>query len=283
MPLKRTRDFLTFLLGLFFCLGAFTGHAFSQTQTTDQTAGASPDQITAVPNRPTFSTTAETVQRGVLEIEFGFEGGAGHQDLNGLLKFGLTKNLEIRFANNPFLRDSGTGDLGDSGAGFKYRFVSQQKLRPTISGLYTVTFPTAGSDLGSGAVGHSLLVLLSKDFGKHHFDVNEGVQFVGRPGASGFDRNCFSAVDYSHPIKGKWAFAVEVAGTTWTSATTPASMTLLGAATYNVSSRFVLDGGVYFAPYGNFPVATGFAGLTYSIADLYHRRPHARRPSAAGN
>jgi hypothetical protein len=282
MPLRKTKDFLTFFLALFVCFGAFTGHALAQAQTPDQTAGAPQDQITAVPNRPTFSTTAETIQRGVLEVEFGFEGGAGHQDLNGLLKFGLTKNLEIRFANNPFLHDRGTSTCGDSGAGFKYRFVSQGKLRPTISVLYMAIFPTAGSNLGSGAVGHSLLVLLSKDFGKHHFDVNEGVQFAGRPGASGFDRNYFSAVDYARPIKGKWGLAAEIAGTTRTNATTPANMTLLGAATYNVSSRFVLDGGVYFAPYGNLPVATGFAGLTYSIADLYHHRSQARA-SGAGN
>ena len=56
-----------------------------------------PDQITAVPNRPTFSTTAESVQSGVFEIEYGFEASDGHQNINGLLKFGLTKNLELRF------------------------------------------------------------------------------------------------------------------------------------------------------------------------------------------
>jgi hypothetical protein len=143
------------------------------------------------------------------------------------------------------------------------------------------TIPTAGSNLGSGAVGHSLQALFSKDFGKHQFDVNEGIQFVGRPDSGGFDRNYFSAVDYAHPIKGNWAFAAEIAGTTKTNPTTPASMTLLGAATYNVSSRFVLDCGAYYSPYGNFPRVTGFAGLTYSIADLYHHRPHAVAPSVA--
>lgn len=28
-------------------------------------------------------------------------GGDGHQNINGLVKFGLFKNLELRFANNP--------------------------------------------------------------------------------------------------------------------------------------------------------------------------------------
>src|SRR5258705_1373234 len=93
--------------------------------------------ITAVPNRPTFSTTAESVQSGVFEIEYGFEAGDGHQNINGLLKFGLTKNLELRFANNLLERDAGVAGLGDSGAGFKYKLFQQEDWRPTFSVLYS--------------------------------------------------------------------------------------------------------------------------------------------------
>src|SRR5882724_6213809 len=75
---------------------------------------SAPDQIIGVPNRRTFSTTAESVQAGVFEIEYGFEAGDGHQNINGLLKFGLTKNLELRFANNLLERDTGIAGLGDS-------------------------------------------------------------------------------------------------------------------------------------------------------------------------
>src|SRR5215813_3925077 len=128
------------------------------------------DQISAVPNRPTFSTTAESVQAGVFEIEYGWEAGDGHQNINGLLKFGATRNLELRFANNPLERDSGVTGLGDSGAGFKYRLLKENDgWRPTLSMLYTATIPTATADLGLGAMGQSIGVLVSKDFGKHHF------------------------------------------------------------------------------------------------------------------
>src|SRR6202008_1868084 len=93
-------------------------------KTTDNTGGAAsqnsqvnpndiPDQITAVPNRPTFSTTAESVQSGVFEIEYGLEAADGRQDINGLLKFGLTKNLELRFGNNLIERDAGVAGRGD--------------------------------------------------------------------------------------------------------------------------------------------------------------------------
>jgi hypothetical protein len=226
--------------------------------------------ITAVPNRPTITTTAETVQRGVLELEYGFEAADGHQNMNGLLKFGLLKNLELRLANNPFERDQGVAGLTDTGVGFKFKVFPQKGPRPTFSILYTATLPTATNRLGTGAVGHSVQVLISKDFGKHHIDVNEGVQFVGHPGAGGFDRNYFSSFSYSHPITEKWGWTGEVAGFSWTNRANPASMVLLGAGTYNLSPRLILDAGVFIGVYGNLPRVVGFAGFTYAIFDLYH-------------
>jgi len=230
----------------------------------------SPDGITAVPNRPTFASTAEMVQLGVFEIEYGLEAAQGHQNINGLLKWGAVRNLELWFLNNPIERDGGITGLGDSGAGFKYKFFPQKNARPTLSFLYVATLPTAKTQLGAGAMQHLAQVLVSKDFGKHHFDVNEGVQFVGRPSNSGFDRRYFSALSYSHPLPGKWGYTVEIAGYSWANASTPATLTLLAAPTYNLSSRLVFDGGAYYAAYGNFPHVTFFLGVTYSIADLYH-------------
>ncbi len=250
-----------------------------KTQKNNKTADASQDppqnqssgeSITAVPNRPTFSTTAEAVQRGVLEVEYGFEGGDGHQNINGLIKFGVFKNLELRFANNPFERDAGVSGFGDSGAGFKYRIIAEKGVLPTFSILYTATFPTSTNTPGIGAPGHGVDVLVSKDFGKHHFDFNEGVRFLGRSGIGGYDRNYFTAFDYAHPLPRNWGYAAEIAGFSRANPKTPASMVLLLAATYNVSSRLVLDTGEYTAVYGSLPRVTFFAGVTYSIADLYH-------------
>lgn len=231
-----------------------------------------PDQITAVPNRPTFSTTAESVQPGVFEIEYGFEAGDGHQNINGLLKFGLTAKLELRFANNPIERDSGVAGMGDSGAGFKYKIFRQNETwRPTFSVLYTAILPTATAGVGVGALGHSAGILVSKDFGKHHFDFNETAQWLGRPGRSGFDRNYFTALAYSRSLRGKWGMTAEIAGYSRANAATPANMTLMGAATYSVSSRCILDGGIYIAAYGSLPRATFFSGVTYSVGDLYRQ------------
>ena len=194
-----------------------------QTTPQNQQKNQNTDEITAVPNRPTFASTAEMVQLGVFEIEYGFEAGKGHHNVNGLLKWGAVKNLELWFLNNPIERDAGTAGLGDSGAGFKYKLFPQVKARPTVAILYVATLPTARPELGAGAMAHLVQFLVSKDFGKQHFDVNEGVQFVGRAQLSGLDRRYFTALSYSRSLKGKWGYTGEIAGFSRRNATTPAN------------------------------------------------------------
>ncbi len=111
-----------------------------------QTPAVTAQDLIAVPNRPTFATTAESVQRGVFEIEYGLEAASGHQNINGLLKWGVLENLELRFANNPIQRNSGVTGTGDSGAGFKYKVFRQTKKLPTFSIVYTAGIPTGRYD-----------------------------------------------------------------------------------------------------------------------------------------
>ena len=262
-------------LGLLAATSEVRGQATDTPQSAPQAQQAvqNADEITAVPNRPTFASTAEMVKLGVFEIEYGFETAKGHQNINGLLKWGAVKNLELWFLNNPIERDAGMAGLGDSGAGFKYKLFPQKDARPTVAVLYVATIPTARPALGAGAMAHLMQILVSKDFGKHHFDVNEGVEFVGRPQLGGFDRKYFTALSYSRPLMGNWGYTGEIAGFSRQNAATPATMTILNAATYNMWPRLVLDGGAYFAAYGPLPRITVFAGVTYSIANLYHLHP----------
>jgi hypothetical protein len=239
---------------------------------TKQTISQGSSSLVAVPNRPTFSTTAEAVQRGVFEVEFGLEAADAHQNFNGLLKFGLLRNLELRFGTDPMLRESGVAGFGDSNAGLKFRFLRQNGAMPTLSALYTATIPSATAGLGAAALGHSVGILVSKDFGRHHLDFNESLQWLGRPEANGFDRNCFTAVAYEHPLTAKIQVMAEIAGYSRANIATPSTLTVLMGMTFAVSPRLVLDGGSYIAAHGNLPRATFFLGTTYSIVDLYHHR-----------
>jgi hypothetical protein len=230
--------------------------------------------LQAVPNRPSFSTTAESVQRGVFEIEFGLEAGKGHQNLNGLFKFGLTSHLELRFTNLPIERDAGIAGRGDSGVGVKFRILEQKGARPSLALLYNATLPTATAELGAGSIDHAAGLLLSKDFGAHHVDINGIAGWLGRPESAGFDRNYFTAVSYCHPLRGKFALTAEIASFTRTNAETPASLLLLQALSYSPSPRVVWDAGCYEAARGNFPRVTCFAGVTYAVVDLYRHFRH---------
>jgi hypothetical protein len=220
------------------------------------------DALVAVPNRPSASTTAETVQRGVFEIEYGTDMASGHQDINTLTKFGLTRDLEVRFENNPFQSDARIWGFGDSGAGFKYRaFTGHEGTKlPSLSVLYTYSSPTATHGLGAGLAAHSLQGLMSLNFGKHHFDFNEGVELLGRTGTSGHDHGYFTALSYSYPIASRWGWTGEVSGWSKMNAATPSSLTVLAAVTFNVSPRLVLDCGMSFTGYGNLPGAVLVGG-----------------------
>src|SRR6476660_5347367 len=103
---------------------------------------AAQNEMVAVPNRPTVSTTAQPVQPGVLETEWGVDAAAVHQDVNALLKFGVSKNFELRFSNDPFTADSGTHGVGDTALGFKYRVTQDSKHQPSIALMYMAKLPT---------------------------------------------------------------------------------------------------------------------------------------------
>src|SRR5258708_36802194 len=103
-------------LGLLAATTRVRGLETDTPQTTPQArqTAQNANEINAVPNRPTFASTAEMVQLGELEIEYGFEAARGHQNINGLLKWGAVKNLELWLLNNPIERDVATVALGGS-------------------------------------------------------------------------------------------------------------------------------------------------------------------------
>lgn len=238
------------------------------------------DALTAVPNRPTVSTPAQPVQPGVLETEWGVDAAASQQDINGLLKFGVSKNFELRLTNDPFLADSGTHGVGDTGAGFKYRFTQDSGHRPSLAFMYMAKLPTAGNVLGSGEVDHAFEFLVSKDLGKHHFDFNTVLNLLGRP-HGGFDHDILNALAWSHPVRGKWGLTAELSGVTSPNAFTSANAQVLASVTYSVRPRLVLDCGMAARITGDIPDATFIAGFTYAIGRLYEsqaRPMSSRRP-----
>jgi hypothetical protein len=238
------------------------------------------DEITAVPNRPTVSTPAQPVQPGVLETEWGVDAASSHQDMNGLLKFGLTTNFELRLANNPFTADSGTHGVGDTAVGLKYRLTRDSGHEPSIAFMYMFKAPTAGNILGSGEVDHTITFLVSKDIGKHHFDFNSAVNLLGKPHGS-FDSDLLNALAWSHPVRGKWSANAELSGVTSPNAGTPGTAQFIASGIYTVRPRLVFDVGMLGRLTGQVPHAMFIAGVTYSLADFYNGHGHNHPPVPA--
>jgi hypothetical protein len=231
-------------------------------------------ELTATPNRPTVTNTAETTQLGVLEIEFGISAAARQQSLQGLLKFGLLRNVELDWAGSPWQHDASLHYLGvsDNNSGVRWRFLHQAKRQPTLTVEYSAKLPTAGPVEGSGEVDHTVTLLASKDFPKgFHLDANLGYAWLGRL-SGGFDHNWLPTGALAYSLTHKWQLTMEFSGATRANAITPAVTQNMWAASYTLGPRFVLDSAVQFRVTGNVPRVVYLGGLTYSIADLYHHR-----------
>ena len=230
--------------------------------------------LTATPNRPTVTNTAETTQFGVLELEFGTSAAARQQSLQGLLKFGLLRDLELDWAGNPWQHDAPLHYAGvsDDSTGFRWRFLHQAKRKPTLTVQYSIKVPTAGPVEGSGEVDHIVTLLGSKDLpARFHLDANLSYQWLGRP-RGGFDHNWLPAFTLGYSLTDKWGVAMEFSGATRANAAAPAVTQNLWAVSYTVKPRLVLDCAVQFRVAGNVPQVAYLGGFTLSIADLYHHR-----------
>jgi hypothetical protein len=230
--------------------------------------------LTATPNRPTVTNTAETTQFGVLEIEFGISSAARQQSLQGLLKFGLLRDVELDWAGNPWQHDASVHYVGvsDNNAGFRWRFLHQAKRQPTLTVEYSVKLPTAGPVEGSGEVDHIVTLLATKDLLKRfHIDANLGYAWLGRPGG-GFNHNWLPTGTLTYSLTHKWQLSMEFSGATRANAATPVVTQNLWALSYTLRPRLVLDSAVQFRVTGNVPRVGYLGGFTYSIADLYHHR-----------
>ena len=240
----------------------------------DCPAQRQPVDLTATPNRPTVTNTAETTQFGVLEIEFGISAATQQQSLQGLLKFGLLRDVELDWAGNPWQHDAAIHYVGvsDNTVGLRWRFLHQAKRQPTLTVEYSAKLPTAGLGEGSGEVDHIVTLLASKDLPRRfHVDVNLGYARLGRPGG-GFDHNWLPTGTLAYSLTNKWQLAMEFSGATRANAVTPAITQNLWAVSYTLRPRLVLDTAVQFRVAGWVPRVVYLAGFTYSIADLYHHR-----------
>jgi len=244
--------------------------------------------LAANPNRPTVANPADITQYGVLEVEYGWDGswpgrGVQEQDIVSLLKFGLLCDVELRWASTNFLSQSDSlghrSGFGDNWLGPQIRFYRETAHAPALALSYEVKIPSASQarGLGSGRQDHGFIFLASKNVRGTHFDFNATYFLIGRQNAPGFDRDVQLDLSFSHPLRGPIWITGEFYGSTPLNSYTPGFASTLWALTYQFSPRLVVDTGMDVGLGPSTPDKRVFAGVTYSIANLYSALKQSRR------
>jgi hypothetical protein len=233
------------------------------------------------PNRPTFATPALTTQEGVAELELGLqhsilrEGALSSTPF--LLKLGVLEHLELRIGGNGLLHSSDPGEpshtgYGDTTLGAQWTYLPHGPLGVDEAVQLTFKVPTASAeeDLGSGEADVLLMLLLSRDVGAFHGDVNLLTAWLGRGVRRTREAEPAGTVSVSCTLGPHWSLTGElysIAGTTLS----PSIVSNLWAVDYKVSTRLVLDSGVDVGLSHGAQKVSLFAGFTWGAGRF--RRP----------
>ena len=240
-------------------------------------ARAADDEPTVTPYRPSVAGGAYMSRPGWLELEFGAQrlGGRSSQRRDSvpfLMKLApneswgllLGGDAQVRLPPESGERPSG---VGDTTATLKYRL--PWGVEGTAFGVEAgVKLPSAKTGLGSGERDYSLKGIYSVDLdGGFHLDANLGGTRIGGVGAGLGRIQTGWAAAVSHPAGDAWSLVADLSGTRQRGA--ESSSQLMGAASYSVNKRFVIDAGLAFGLNRATPKWTVFSGATLLLGQLF--------------
>jgi hypothetical protein len=238
-----------------------------------------PPPIEVNPNRPTFATPALTTQSGVAELEFGLQQTLYRDDSHlsyspFLLKLGLSRRVELRIGGNGVVRLVPPGapaasGFADTTLGAQWCYLRDGPLGVDQAVQFTWKFPTASASrgLGSGDPDATLMLLLSRDLGAFHADVNVLETWLGRPAESGGGATAVTSgtVSVSRTLNDRFSLTGELY-TIGPGSDLPRIVSNLWSVGYKVSSRLVLDGGLDVGLSHGAQRVSFFGGLTVGVA-----------------
>ena len=228
---------------------------------------------TALATRPTFSNGTETVQCGVVEVEYGYSharaGGSSSTGLSSTLHMGISPRLDVRWSLDNVLATASDGErrsgIGDAWVGARYRFNQGKTRLPSFGALYLIKLPFASpaKGLGSGYTDHSLALLISKDVGKTHLDFNAVRMAIGS--ARGMKGGILGALAISRPLQGRLSATIEGYG----GKQEKSSAALLTAISWRWNERLLTDVGIERGFWGDSGRTKVTFGMTYAVTNLY--------------
>lgn len=226
----------------------------------------------ATPYRPTVSSPAELSCPGWLELELGALHTSGHQtdrrtSVPYLLKYALDEDHGVLLGGDAVVRTAPEGQTALVGAGdttvtYKTRFATGH-AEDAFGLETTATLPTARRGTGHTGLGLTLNGIYSADFeSAWHIDINAALQRqhdddTGRQRIQGA-----WAVAVSDALTERLGIAGEISGS-------PSQSQLLGAVSYRLHPRLVLDAGTAVGLTQSSPRWSLFTGLTVLLGPLF--------------
>jgi hypothetical protein len=171
--------------------------------------------------RPLTTDHAETVEKGNIELEVGFDGSRQdnhdrefHPTLT--LVFGLIDKLEFAIETGYFFLHPEEGKkengLGDTELKLKYQLVDEKEWIPAFAMSGILKLPTASESegLGSGQTDFEMNAIFTKVFTKRWcFHFNLGYTFIGEDHA---DNELSYSLAARFLVTEKWAWVGEMVG-----------------------------------------------------------------------
>lgn len=226
------------------------------------------------PSRPSVANPAEIQKAGVLQVEYGYDANfhaaefRTEQTATLALRFAATSRLLLEAdldtvesqTDETGVRMTG---LGDTRLGFQVVALKDTEQHPALAFAYYVKLPSASENkgLGTGRVDHKILLLLSKKFGQVDMDLNGAYLIVVREDETGWVTGGQGALSFSGEFENGFGLEGELSGQTKDDVQ-PKGLFALGALTYKVNRRLILDAGLRFGLNADAPRVGVFAGLT---------------------
>lgn len=232
------------------------------------------------PSRPSVANPAEIQKAGVLQVEYGYDVNLRSAEFHTeqtatlALRFAATSRLLLEASLDTVKSETEeTGErmtgLGDTRLGFQVVALKDTERHPALAFAYYVKLPSASENkgLGTGRVDHKFLLLLSKKFGHVDMDLNGAYLVVGRENEDGWVTGGQGALSFSGEFENGFGLQGELSGQTKDDVQ-PKGLFALGALTYKVNRRLILDAGVRFGLNADAPRVGVFTGLTIGAADF---------------
>ncbi len=238
-----------------------------------------------MPSRPTVSNPAEFQRPGVLQLEFGFNSNfrapsnASEEDFPLALRFAVNRRLLIEVdLDNPLsqkvsgMRETGAGDTQ---IGIQAVLQHEHETQPGIAIAYYIKLPSAAEakGLGTGRIDHNFIGFISKKIGGTTVDFNAIYLLAGGVTNNGHASSGQAALAASHDLTKRWGIQGELSGFSRNDSQ-PGALFALGAVTYQVNRRLILDSGVRFGLTAGAPRVGAFVGMTVGIADFHKQHGH---------